>query len=50
MKIYIKIMKTIKKIFILDLELGGDVFIPNYLSQKNLPLSFRFYDPILKIV
>jgi hypothetical protein len=32
MKIYIKIMKTIKKIFILDLELGGDVFIPNYLS------------------
>ena len=33
-----------RKLFILDLEKGEEVFIPQVLNQNDLPLSFRFYD------
>ena len=34
----------------MEVEQGSEVFIPRELAQKQLPLSFRFYDPILKMV
>ena len=39
-----------KKLLILDVELGREVFIPAELSQDNLPLSFRYYDFILRFI
>ena len=39
-----------KKLFILEIEQGGEVLIPSKLSQTNLPLNFTYYDPILQII
>lgn len=39
-----------KKIFVLDIEQGMEVYILDDLSQRNLALSFRYYDPIMKII
>jgi len=36
--------------FIYELERGHEAFIPNDLSQDKLPLSFKYYDPIIAIV
>lgn len=36
--------------FILDIEQGDEVIIPTELLQSDLPLSFKFYDPVLKII
>lgn len=40
----------VKDLFIMDIEQGQEVFIPKELSQDHLPLSFRFYDPILMLI
>ena len=34
---------------VLDVEQGQEVFILDDLSQRHLPLSFRYYDPIIRI-
>ena len=39
-----------KQLFTTDIEQGSEAYIPKMLSQDQLPLSFRFYDPIIKIV
>lgn len=44
-KIYLE-----KILFIQEIEMEQEVFIPYTLSQDHLPLSMRFYDPILHIV
>lgn len=36
--------------FVLEVEQGQAVFIPNELRQDDLPLSFKYYDPILRII
>ena len=36
--------------FVLEVEQGQAVYIPNELRQDDLPLSFRFYDPVLRII
>jgi hypothetical protein len=46
----IKRINVAKEIFIMNIELGLETFIPKVLSQDHLPVSFRFYDPILHIV
>ena len=43
-------IKLAKQIFVLDVEQGQEVFILDDLSQRFLPPSFRFYDPIIKII
>lgn len=48
--ITLKEIELMRKIFILDIEQGDEVVIPDSLSQKSLPLSYQFYDPILNIV
>lgn len=42
-------IKLAKQIFVLDVEQGQEVFILDDLSQRHLPLSFRYYDPIIQI-
>ena len=36
--------------FVSELEQGVNVEIPSYLSLKILPYSFRYYDPVIKII
>ena len=40
-------IKVSKEMFVLDLELGQEVPVPDVLSMKKLPQSFRYYDPII---
>ena len=47
---HLKKYNIVKEIFILEIELGRKVLIPDLLSQSYLPLSFTFYDPIINIV
>lgn len=39
----------VKKKFVLDLEEGQEVFIPQDLTCDAYPRSFRYYDPIIQI-
>lgn len=39
----------IKRIFVLELEHGQEVYIPDELSCEVYPFSARFYDPIIQI-
>ena len=39
-----------KEYIIHEIEMGNEILIPMNLSQDHLPISFRYYDPILKIV
>lgn len=34
----------------LDLELGNESIIPKQLQQQNLSPSYRFYDPVIRII
>lgn len=43
-------IKIAKQMFTMDIESGSEAYIPKLLSQDSLPMSFRFYDPIMKIV
>lgn len=36
--------------FLLELEQDSDVLIPTELSQDKLPMSFRYYDPIIMLI
>lgn len=39
-----------KDLMIYDIFQGSEVIIPPQLLVKNLPLSYRFYDSILRII
>ena len=34
----------------IDIETGNEVLIPYMLRQDKLPHSYRYYDPVLKII
>lgn len=46
----LKKYELVKKMFVLEMELGQEVYIPKLLSCDKYPLSFRFYDPIIQII
>jgi hypothetical protein len=52
--LYIKAMlmkiELSKQIFVLEIQDGLEVFISKDLSMENLPLSFRYYDPIIHLL
>jgi hypothetical protein len=50
LKLMLQHIKVAKQLFILHVEQGTEVFILENLSQDDLPMSLRYYDPILKIV
>ena len=39
-----------KEVLVRDIEQTQDAMIPYVLSQDQYPVSFRFYDPILRII
>lgn len=43
-------IQVAKKLFVMEVERGQEVFIPKDLSIKRFPQSFRFYDPIFYII
>ena len=45
-----KLLKIQKEMFVIELEAGNEVLIPKGLSQSDLPLSFRYYDSVLRII
>jgi hypothetical protein len=46
----LKRIEISKKLFLIDIEQGREVFIPNDLQQKKLPMTFRYFDPILQYI
>ena len=48
-KMVLQRIELIKEFFALQLEQGGEVYVPLLLSQSKFPSHFRFYDPILRI-
>ena len=49
-RIIIKRIEISKEIFSMNIELGLETFIPKILAQHSMPISFRFYDPIMNLV
>ena len=39
-----------KQLFTFEIEDDAEVFIPQDLSQSGLPISFRYYDPLILMV
>ena len=39
-----------KQLFVYSIELGGETIVPKCLDQKNLPQSYKFYNPVLSII
>lgn len=50
LEIVLREIQLVKQIFILDLTMGDEVIVPYMLQMSKLPLSYRFYDPTLKMV
>jgi hypothetical protein len=48
--VMIEIIRLSKIIFVQQIEQGLAVFIPKKISQDDLSLSFRYYDPVLRII
>ena len=46
-KFSMKIIELERELFALNLMKGYEVKVPDTLDQSNLPVSYRFYDPIL---
>lgn len=46
----LKKIELVKHLFVLDIEQDQEVYIPRDLSQKDYPLNFQFYDPIIQII
>ena len=47
---WLKIYTLVKQSFLLNFEQGNEVMIPEELSQDDMPLSFRYYDPIIILI
>ena len=43
----LKKLQLAKEMFILDMENGQEVIVPPELSMDQMPMNFRYYDPIL---
>ena len=50
LKALITKIKYAKQIFVLEIEQSKEAYIPNELSNDNLPSSFWFYDACLQQV
>ena len=46
----LKRVEVAKKLFVLEIESGTEVFIPSDLRIDHLPLSFQFNDPVMMII
>lgn len=48
-KARLKMIDLQKQIFVVDLEQGNGIKIPKEVSVHQLPMSYRFYDPVVGI-
>ena len=49
-QVALKRIERSKEMFALEIEEGTEVRIPALLSHDELPLSFQYYDPVIKLV
>ena len=53
-EIYVKSIlskiELLKELLLRDVELGSSVYLCDEFNMNDLPLSFRYYDPILRII
>lgn len=50
-KVLLESISIVRSIFILNFEENAmEILVPSELSNDKLPQSFRFYDPILRII
>ena len=42
-------IETQKQLFVYQVELGEEAIVPKCLDQSDLSLSYKFYNPILRI-
>ena len=49
-EITLKLINEARELFLLNISQGDEIVIPKELSQKQMSFSYRFYDPILKII
>lgn len=49
-KCQLKMMQLEKELFTLELSRGTEVKIPPSLDQSKLPISYRYFDPVINIV
>jgi len=42
----LKYIQITKELFVINIESGEEVRIPQAISMDNLPMSFQYYDPI----
>lgn len=49
-KLKLRFINLTKALFLLDVNLGNEVYIPDQLSQSVLPHSFRYYDFLLMFI
>ena len=47
---FLKRVDIVKELFIQEIEQGKECIIPKDLSQDKLPISFRYYDPVISLV
>ena len=45
----LKKIDIVKKIFIVEIEDGNEVYIPKELSQDHYPASYRYYDSLISM-
>lgn len=43
-------IKLAKQLFVHNVELGDEAYIPHYLNQNDLGQCYRFYNPTLSII
>ena len=43
-------IRLAKEIFVIEIEQGGEVFIPWELNQGDIGRSFRYYDSLVLLV
>ena len=46
----LKEIKLAKQLFVHNVELGDEAYIPAELNQKNLGHCYQFYNPILSLI
>lgn len=50
LRVILKRIQLVKELLIINLQSKEEVFIPKELSMLTLPASFRYYDPMIRIV
>lgn len=50
LRLTLKEIQISKQLFVFNVELGDEAFIPKHLNAKDLGQCYRFYNPVLSII